>query len=102
MTGVQRSALPISQPMGLSVSPSRGVRSCAVTLPELERSLTEAGWADAPAELSARLRELVAAELSRGSRSLGRGRSAFPETRLAGGVPPAERAVLAALPVSVE
>ena len=65
---------------------------------ELERALAEAGGADAPRELGARLRELLAAELERGARELGEPRTGRGRP-IALGVAPGDGAVLAVLPL---
>jgi hypothetical protein len=65
---------------------------------ELERALADAGGADAPRELSARLRGLLADELNRGLRELAETRSGY-ERPLAVAVAAGEGAVLCALPL---
>jgi hypothetical protein len=68
---------------------------------ELARELEQAGGADAPRELSARLRELLNAELRRGRDELWLARSGYPDP-LAVAIAPGERRLLAALPVDRE
>src|ERR687892_1591959 len=68
---------------------------------ELERALADAGGADAPREWTARLRELLRAELGRGARELGEARTGR-ERPIALSVAPGAGAVLAALPLPPE
>jgi hypothetical protein len=68
---------------------------------ELARALADAGGADAPREWSARLRELVAAELERGARELGEARTGR-ERPIALAVAAVEQAVVAVLPLAPE
>ena len=65
---------------------------------ELERTLADSGGADAPRELGARLRELLAAELERGARELGESRTGR-ERPIAVGIAPGNGVVLGALPL---
>ena len=65
---------------------------------ELARELEQGGGANAPHELSARLRELLDAELRRGRDELWLARSGYPDP-LAVALAPGYRRVLAALPV---
>ena len=71
------------------------------TQSELERALADAGGADAPREWTARLRELLRAELGRGARELGEARTGR-ERPIALSVAPGAGAVLAALPLPPE
>src|SRR3954453_17751898 len=68
---------------------------------ELETALADAGGADAPREVSARLRGLLAAELRRGMVELGESRTGYAAP-IAVAVAAGEGEVLAALPVSRE
>jgi hypothetical protein len=68
---------------------------------ELERVLADAGGADAPREWSARLSELLGAELERGAGELREPRSGYPDPIVAA-LAAADGAVLAALPLPVE
>jgi hypothetical protein len=68
---------------------------------ELERALADAGGAEAPREWSARLRELLRAELSRGARELGEARTGR-ERPIALAVAPGDGSVVAALPLPPE
>jgi hypothetical protein len=68
---------------------------------ELARELELGGGADAPVELSARLRRLLAAELARGVEELGMARSGYG-TPICVAVAPAEGAVLAVCPAAPE
>jgi hypothetical protein len=68
---------------------------------ELERALSDAGGADAGREWTARLRELLAAELARGRAELDRARTGR-ERPIVLGVAPAERSVLVVLPLAPE
>jgi len=68
---------------------------------ELERALADAGGRDAQREMSARLRDLLAAELRRGVVELGESRTGYG-TPIAVAIAAAEGAVVAALPVSPE
>ena len=71
------------------------------TSDELGRALADAGGADAPRAWSARLRELLRAELERGSRELGEARTGR-EQPIALAIAPAQAAVLAVLPLPPE
>ena len=66
---------------------------------ELETVLADAGGADAPREVSARLRNVLAAELRRGMVELGESRTGYG-TPIAVAVAATEGEVVAALPVS--
>jgi hypothetical protein len=68
---------------------------------ELERALADAGGADAPREWSARLRELLRAELQRGAREMGEARSGR-ERPVALAVAPTPSEVVAVLPLPPE
>jgi hypothetical protein len=68
---------------------------------DLARALGDAGGADAPREWSARLRELLRAELERGARELGEARTGR-ERPIALAVAAAEGAVVAVLPLAPE
>jgi hypothetical protein len=68
---------------------------------ELERALADAGGAEAPREWSARLRELLRAELARGARELGEARTGR-ERPIALAVAPGHGSVVAALPLPPE
>jgi hypothetical protein len=68
---------------------------------ELETVLADAGGAGAPREVSARLRNLLAAELRRGMVELGESRTGY-ETPIAVAVGATESEVVAALPISPE
>ena len=68
---------------------------------ELARELKEAGGADAPTELSARLRRLLLAELEHGARELVKTRSGY-EQAVCVAIAPADRAVLALCPAAPE
>src|SRR3954466_7951335 len=68
---------------------------------ELGRVLADAGGVDAPREWSARLRELLRAELERGGRELGEARTGR-ERPIALAVAPAGSTVLAVLPLPPE
>src|SRR5215213_11722269 len=68
---------------------------------ELELVLTDAGGANAPREASARLRDLLAAELRRGLVELGESRTGYG-VPIAVAVAATEGEVLAALPLSPE
>src|SRR3954470_10452825 len=68
---------------------------------ELERALAEAGGADAPRELSARLRELLGAELRRGARELEEKRTGR-ERPIVLALAPGEHSVIAVLPLPPE
>ena len=68
---------------------------------ELETALADAGGADAPREVSARLRDLLAAELRRGTVELGESRTGYGMP-IAVAVGATESEVVAALPVSPE
>ena len=68
---------------------------------DLLSELAEAGGADAPLELSARLRERLGAELSRGAAELLESRTGYPDPIAVAVAPGAER-VLAALPVPAD
>jgi len=68
---------------------------------ELERALADAGGAEAPRDSSARLRDLLGAELRRGFVELSESRSGYG-TPIAVGVAWNEGEVLAALPISPE
>jgi hypothetical protein len=72
----------------------------AATGSALERALADAGGADAPRELSAQLRRLLAAELERGEHELGERRTGY-ERPIAVAVAPGEIRVAAALPLPV-
>src|SRR5262245_41244452 len=65
---------------------------------EFERALADAGGADAPRELSARLRGLLSDELDRGERELGEPRSGY-DTPVAVAVAAGETALVCALPL---
>src|SRR3954447_20556222 len=68
---------------------------------DLETVLADAGGADAPREMSARLRDLLGAELRRGMVELGESRTGYG-TPIAVAVAATGDEVLAALPVSPE
>jgi hypothetical protein len=68
---------------------------------ELGRVLADAGGADAPREWSARLRELLRAELERGARELGEPRTGR-EQPIALAVAPLDDSVVAVLPLAPE
>jgi hypothetical protein len=68
---------------------------------ELERALRDAGGADAPRAQSARLRDLLHAELRRGRDELRQPRTGYPDAIMVG-LAPAEGEVLAALPMERE
>ena len=68
---------------------------------ELERALADGGGARAPRELSARLRELLRAELQRGARELEEKRTGR-ERPIVLAVAPAEDSVVAVLPLAPE
>jgi len=68
---------------------------------ELEMALADAGGADAPPELSARLRELLLAELRRGRRELRLARTGYTES-IAVALAPGDGEVVAALPLDRE
>ena len=68
---------------------------------ELETVLADAGGAGAPREVSARLRNLLAAELRRGMVELGESRTGY-ETPIVVAVGATESEVVAALPISPE
>src|SRR3954449_11018933 len=68
---------------------------------ELETALADAGGAGAPREVSARLRNLLAAELRRGMVELGESRTGYG-VPIAVAVAAGECEVVAALPVSPE
>jgi hypothetical protein len=68
---------------------------------ELELALADAGGADAPRDVSARLRDLLGAELRRGAVELGESRTGY-ELPIAVAVAAGEGRVLAALPVPLE
>src|SRR3954451_1096380 len=68
---------------------------------ELETALADAGGANAPREVSARLRNLLAAELRRGMVELSESRTGY-EMPIAVAVAAGEGEVVAALPVSPE
>jgi hypothetical protein len=68
---------------------------------ELERALADAGGAESPREWSARLRELLRAELERGARELGEARTGR-ERPIALALAPGPGSVLAALPLPPE
>jgi hypothetical protein len=68
---------------------------------ELEAALADAGGAAAPLELSARLRELLAAELERGAGELRESRTGYPDPIVAA-LAAGEREVLAVLPLPPE
>jgi len=68
---------------------------------ELERALADAGGADAPRESTARLRDLLAAELRRGMVELGESRTGYG-TPIAVAVAATGSEVVAVLPVSPE
>jgi hypothetical protein len=68
---------------------------------ELERALADAGGADAPRDWSARLRDLIDAELRRGFVELSESRTGYG-TPIAVAVAAREGAVVAALPISPE
>jgi hypothetical protein len=68
---------------------------------ELETALADAGGADAPRDASARLRDLLAAELRRGMVELGESRTGYG-TPIGVAVAAGEGEVLAALPISPE
>ena len=68
---------------------------------ELELALADAGGADAPPEQSARLRELLVRELRRGPRELRLARTGYPDPIVIA-LAPADRRVLAALPLEPE
>ncbi|HKF80098.1 MAG TPA: hypothetical protein VKB17_04665 [Thermoleophilaceae bacterium] len=68
---------------------------------ELEVVLADAGGADAPPELSARLRELLFGELRRGRRELRLARTGYPDP-IAVALAPGGGEVLAALPLERE
>ncbi len=68
---------------------------------DLETVLADAGGADAPREVSARLRNLLAAELRRGMVELGESRTGY-ETPIVVAVAAAGGEVVAALPISPE
>ncbi|HEY1276962.1 MAG TPA: hypothetical protein VGF25_18800 [Thermoleophilaceae bacterium] len=65
---------------------------------ELERALADAGGADAPRELSARLRRLLADELARGERELAERRTGYGQP-IAVAVAAGEGELLCALPL---
>src|SRR5919109_1692003 len=68
---------------------------------DLEQILADAGGADAPPELSARLREALLRELERGREELWLMRTGYPDP-IAVALAPGERQVIAALPVEPE
>jgi hypothetical protein len=68
---------------------------------ELETALADAGGADAPREVSARLRDLLAAELRRGMVELGESRTGYGMPIVVA-VGATEGEVVAALPISPE
>src|SRR5215211_5518967 len=68
---------------------------------ELERALADAGGAHAPRDSTARLRDLLAAELRRGMVELGESRSGY-ETPIAVAVAASESEVVVALPLPPE
>jgi hypothetical protein len=68
---------------------------------ELARALADAGGADAPREWSARLRELLRAELERGARELGEARTGR-QRPIALAVAAGDGAVVAVLPLAPE
>jgi hypothetical protein len=68
---------------------------------ELERALADAGGPDAQRDMSARLRDLLAAELRRGVVELGESRTGYG-TPIAVAIAAIEGEVVAALPVSPE
>jgi hypothetical protein len=68
---------------------------------ELELALADAGGADAPRDASARLRDLLAAELRRGYVELGESRTGYAMP-IAVGVAARDGEVIAALPISPE
>jgi hypothetical protein len=68
---------------------------------ELELALADAGGADAPREWSARLRELLRAELERGAQELGQARTGR-ERPIALAVAPVDSTVVAVLPLPPE
>jgi hypothetical protein len=68
---------------------------------DLERALADAGGVDAPREWSARLRELLGAELQRGARELEESRTGR-ERPIVVAVAPSQDAVLAVLPLAPE
>ena len=68
---------------------------------ELERSLADAGGADAPREWAARLRELLRAELDRGARELGEART-WRELPIALAVAPMDGAIVLVAPIAPE
>ena len=68
---------------------------------ELEQSLSDAGGVDAPLDWSARLRGLLRDELERGSAELGEPRTGR-ERPIALALAPAERSVVAVLPLAPE
>jgi hypothetical protein len=67
---------------------------------ELQRVLADAGGADAPREWSARLSDVLGAELERGARELREPRTGYPDPIVAA-LAAADGAVLAALPLPV-
>jgi hypothetical protein len=71
------------------------------TSSELERALHDAGGADAPPEWSARLRDLLRAELGRGSAELDEARTGR-ERPIVLAIAPADGSILAVLPVAPE
>src|SRR5215216_5916350 len=68
---------------------------------ELELALADAGGADAPREVSARLRDLLAAELRRGMVELGESRTGYAMP-IAVAVAAGQGEVVAVLPISPE
>src|SRR3954468_20505585 len=68
---------------------------------DLDTVLADAGGADTPREMSARLRDLLGAELRRGMVELGESRTGYG-TPIAVAVAAGEGEVLAALPISPE
>src|SRR5215204_1376964 len=71
---------------------------CVEQTGELTRALADAGGAQAPPQLSARLRDLLRAELERGAVELEATRTGR-ERPIALGVAAADRAVVAVLPL---
>jgi hypothetical protein len=71
------------------------------TSSELEQALHDAGGADAPPEWSARLRDLLRAELGRGSAELGEARTGR-ERPIVLAIAPADGSILAVLPMAPE
>src|SRR4051794_12261700 len=72
-----------------------------VAATELERSLADAGGADAPREWAARLRELLRGELERGARELGEARTGR-ELPIALAVAPMDGTIVLVAPIAPE